>query len=72
MHYKNGRDANNGDKVIWISSYSSPVTGILYDAKVGNDFCNGRIAITMPNDPMPNLTECLHLDDALELLKEVK
>ena len=65
MHYKNGRPANNGDKVLLISSYGPPVTGILYDAKPGNDYCNGKIAITTSSDPCPNLKECIHIDDVL-------
>jgi len=63
MHYKNGRPAKNGDKVLLIPSYGAPVVGILYDAVAGNDFCNGRIAPTSPNDPTPNLKEVLHFDD---------
>ena len=70
MHYKNGREAKNGDKVMLIPSYinGAPVVGILYDATAGNDYCNGKIAPILPNDPMPNLKECLHLDDALSAL----
>ena len=64
MHYKNGREAHNGDKVILFSEYNMPVAGILYDAQVGNDYCNGRIAITTQYDPIPNLKEVLHIDDA--------
>ncbi len=63
MHYKNGRIAKNGDKIILIPEHGTPVAGILYDATPGNDFCNGRIAITTSNDPCPNLKECLHADD---------
>jgi hypothetical protein len=63
MHYKNGREAKNGDKVILLPSYGAPVVGVLYDATAGNDFCNGRIAATSPSDPCPNLKECLHIDD---------
>jgi phosphopantetheine adenylyltransferase len=63
MHYKNGREAKNGDKVVLISAYQGGVIGILYDAVVGNDTCNGRIAPILPSDPCPNLQECLHLDD---------
>lgn len=65
MHYKNGREAKNGDKVIMIPTHAgyAPVAGILYDAVAGNDFCNGRIAITSQNDPCPNLKDCLHADD---------
>lgn len=65
MHYKNGREAKNGDKVMLIPSYGAPMIGILYDAVAGNDHCNGKIAPCAPNDPMPNLKECLHLEDVL-------
>lgn len=63
MHYKNGREAKNGDKVVLVPDYGPPVAGILYDATPGNDHCNGRIAITSQADPCPNLKECLHADD---------
>jgi len=63
MHYKNGREAKNGDKVLLLSSYGAPVVGILYDAVAGNNTCNGKIAPCSPSDPMPNLAECLHVDD---------
>ena len=66
MHYKNGREAKNGDKILVTPGYGSPYIGILYDAQAGNDFCNGSVAITSPGDPCPNLQECLHLDDAFE------
>jgi hypothetical protein len=69
MHYKNGREAHNGDKVILIPQYGAPVVGILYDATAGNDFCNGKIAPTSPSDPMPNLKECLHLDDVIKAVE---
>lgn len=65
MHYKNGRPAKNGDKVVMLPTYGPPVIGILYDAQPGNDYCNGKIAPIAPNDPCPNLKECLHLDDVL-------
>jgi hypothetical protein len=68
MHYKNGREARNGDKVVLIPSWGAPVIGILYDAVAGNDTCNGKIAPIKPSDPMPNLKECLHLDDVLKAL----
>lgn len=67
MHYANGREAKNGDKVV-LFGYGGPVVGILYDATGGNDHCNGKIAATSPNDPCPNLKECLHVQDVLALL----
>lgn len=63
MHYKNGREAKNGDKVVLIPSHGVPVAGILYDATPGNDMCNGKIAIPANSDRCPDLRECLHADD---------
>lgn len=71
MHYKNGRKAKNGDKIVIVNTYGAPVVGVLYDATPGNDFCNGRVAQTSPSDPTPCLNECLHLDDVLLAVKEI-
>jgi hypothetical protein len=68
MHYGNGREAKNGDKVLLLTSYGTPTIGVLYDAVAGNDTCNGRIAPVSNSDPCPNLKECLHLDDVLKAL----
>lgn len=68
MHYKNGREAKNGDKVVLIPSHGPLVIGILYGAQVGNDFCNGKLALVSPSNPCPNLKECLHWDDVLAAL----
>lgn len=62
MHYKNGREAKNGDRVVLISN-GKITHGILYDAQAGNDYCNGRLAEMRYSDPSPNLKECLHEDD---------
>lgn len=70
MHYKNGREAKNGDMVMLLPVYGRPIVGILYDAVAGNDYCNGRIAPVSPSDPSPNLKEVLHLDDVLKALPE--
>lgn len=63
MHYKNGREAKNGDRVVLFPTYGPPTLGILYDAVAGNDTCNGRVASISSQDPMPNLKEALHFDD---------
>jgi hypothetical protein len=63
MHYKNGREAKNGDKVVYLPEGGIPSAGILYNAVAGNDSCNGRIAVATPNDPYPDLRYCLHADD---------
>lgn len=56
MHYRNGREAKNGDKIVCLAGYGSgPVTinaiGILYDAKPGSDYCNGSIASIIGDPP---------------------
>jgi hypothetical protein len=76
MHYRNGREAKNGDKVVSLSGYgSSPVNinsiGILYDALYGNDFCNGSIASIIGGPVISAcLCDCLHLDDLGAILAE--
>lgn len=65
MHYKNGREAKNGDRVVLISATGVVSGGILYDAVPGNDNCNGKVAQTRYSDPCPNLKECLHADDVM-------
>lgn len=72
MHYRNGREAKNGDKVIQFGCGTAEVkqVGILFDAQPGNDFCNGGIAATSPNITGACLCDCLHVDDLAAILKE--
>lgn len=76
MHYRNGREARNGDKIVSLAGYGSgPVNinavGILYDAVPGNDFCNGSIASTIGGPVVSAcLCDCLHVDDLAAILKE--
>lgn len=64
MHYKNGREAKAGDRVVLVGSqYTSPVTGILHSLQEGSTTCNGRLALMTASDPHVTIGECLHLDD---------
>lgn len=76
MHYRNGREAKNGDKIVQIGGngqgqggFISSV-GVLYDAKPGNDYCNGNMAPIQGSITNACLCDCLHVDDLAELLKE--
>ncbi len=71
MHYRNGREAKNGDKIIQIG-FDGTVNaiGILYGATAGNDYCNGNIASTQATPTGACLCDCIHVDDLLEILKE--
>lgn len=74
MHYRNGREAKNGDKIIQIGGYGNDAEitsmGILYGATPGNDYCNGQIALTQQPGTSACLCDCLHIDDLAELLKQ--
>jgi hypothetical protein len=70
MHYRNGREAKNGDKVASIGNDGQIITlGVLYDAKPENDYCNGSLA-PLPFSTMACLCDCLHIDDVADLLKK--
>lgn len=58
MHYKNGREAKPGDKVV-----TPHGMGILHSVTAQSTTCNGRIAPISQNDPYVTLSECLHVDD---------
>lgn len=72
MHYRNGREAKNGDKVIQLQLDGALVTaiGVLYDAVPGNDYCNGHIAPIQPQPAGACLCDCLHVDDLTAILAE--
>lgn len=75
MHYRNGREAKNGDRIVQISNFGDSsgqilATGILYDAKPGNDYCNGTIAPVQNSKEGACLCDCLHVDDVAAMLKE--
>ena len=71
MHYRNGREAKNGDKVVQLGDGGRIVNvGILFDAVPGNDYCNGSIAPTCTTLAMACMCDCLHEDDVKALLAE--
>ena len=72
MHYRNGREAKNGDKVIQLSYDGGKLVafGILHDAVPGQDYCNGTLAPAQPGLTGACLIDCIHVDDLAALLKE--
>lgn len=70
MHYRNGREAKNGDKIVKLQGGSIVAFGVLHGAVAGNDYCNGNIAIVQPATEGACMVDCLHVDDVAELLKE--
>lgn len=75
MHYRNGREAKNGDTVVQIGNYGSGLAkivsiGILHDATPGNDYCNGSIAPINTTVTGACICDCLHVDDLAAILAE--
>jgi hypothetical protein len=74
MHYRNGREAKNGDKIVQIGGYGHgaqiSAVGVLFDAVPGNDHCNGSIAPIQGMNTSACLCDCLHVDDLAALLAE--
>lgn len=71
MHYRNGREAKNGDEIAQIENGKIVTVGVLIRAVPGNDYCNGIIA----NDRTQSfvgacLCDCLHSDDLSAILVE--
>lgn len=72
MHYRNGREAKNGDKIVQLDERGQiTAVGLLFDATPGNDYCNGMIASTF-GAPIKGacLVDCLHADDLAAILAE--
>lgn len=71
MHYRNGREAHNGDRIVKLNVSNGEIVcfGVLHSATPGSDYCNGSIA-PLHNDYGACLCDCLHVDDLAALLAE--
>ena len=70
MHYRNGREAQNGDKIVKLEGGKVVAFGVLHSAVPGNDYCNGNIAIVQSTNDYACMCDCLHVDDLAEILAE--
>lgn len=72
MHYRNGREAKNGDKIVQLSLDGAKIVsvGVLHDAVPGNDYCNGSVASTVPQVTGACMCDCLHTEDLAAILAE--
>jgi hypothetical protein len=70
MHYRNGREAKNGDKVVKLEVEGGKIVsfGVLHSAVPGNDYCNGNIAVIQSASDYACMVDCLHIDDVAEIL----
>lgn len=70
MHYRNGREAKNGDKIVQLEGGKPVAFGVLHSAVPGNDYCNGNIAVIQNPQQYACLVDCLHADDVAGILAE--
>jgi hypothetical protein len=70
MHYRNGREAKNGDKIVKLEAGKVVAYGVLHSATPGNDYCNGNIAVVQPANDYACMIDCLHVDDVAEVLAD--
>ena len=70
MHYRNGREAKNGDKIVRLNSGNVEAFGVLHSAVPGTDYCNGNIAVVQSANEYACMCDCLHVDDLAEILAE--
>lgn len=70
MHYRNGREAKNGDKIVRLNGGKIEAFGVLHSAIPGNDYCNGSIAVVQSANEYACMCDCLHVDDVEELFAE--
>ncbi len=71
MHYRNGREAKNGDRIVQLLGGKIVASGVLIDAVPGNDYCNGYIASIIGGPVITAcLCDCLHIEDVAALFVE--
>ena len=72
MHYRNGREAKNGDKIVRLGDGGRiEIFGELQGAMPGGgSHCNGRVVHVHQVSDYARLCDCLHVDDLAEILKE--
>lgn len=70
MHYRNGREAKNGDKIVRLNGGKIEAFGVLHGATPGNDHCNGNIAVVQSAQEYACMCDCIHVDDLAAILAE--
>lgn len=74
MHYRNGREAKNGDVIVQIGGFPTggkiTAVGVLHGATPGNDYCNGNIAPIQNVVTGACMCDCLHVEDLAAILAE--
>ena len=72
MHYRNGKEAKNGDKIVRLGTDGKiEAFGVLHSShSAGGDYCNGNIAIIQSSMEYACLCDCLHIEDVADMISE--
>ncbi len=70
MHYRNGREAANGDKAVRLEGGQVVALGTLMGATSGNEYCNGDLVHESGHKTYACLCDMLHVDDLAAILAE--
>ena len=70
MHYRNGREAKNGDVIVNLQGGKITAVGVLYNATAGNDYCNGNLAPIQNMREGACMVDALHIEDIEAMLTE--
>jgi hypothetical protein len=71
MHYRNGREAKNGDMIVQLDWGKIRRVGVLFGAVPGNsDYDDGYLAPLPSAESNVCLIDCLHFDDVAALIAE--
>lgn len=70
MHYRDGREAKNGDTIVRLNGGVVDAFGVLEGAAPGNDYCNGDIVHASGARTYACLCDCLHVDSLATILNE--
>ena len=69
MHYKNGREAKEGDAVVYLDTYRKKVkVGQLWSVSPGSETCNCQVAEVVPGGVQHSsqtIGHLYHAEDAL-------
>ncbi len=72
MHFKNGREAKQGDHVIAKSYAGSIVGGVIYDLRPDGSKCNVTVSVLKPGGTYEltcqDVGQMVHVEDALGAL----
>ena len=61
MHFRNGKEAKNGDLIVKLEGGKIKAFGVLHSATPGSDYCNGYIAPVQSVTDYACMVDCLHI-----------